>query len=142
MIFFADLLQYFYGLTQLLQHIENTCHHYFLDLLLLFCFFSHLEESIYERNLDLFYGNCNVIDQRYQFQIHYLSSILLSLFDIFVKELKSFSMISFVSLPIIISMLWFWMYSTRFVRIFRRKKCHCYLNFSFALGFKIIYHVT
>ena len=33
---------------QQLKHIESTCHHYFLDLLLLFYFFSHLGESIYD----------------------------------------------------------------------------------------------
>ena len=56
---------------------------------------------------DLFPEVCNAIDQSYKKQIRRLSLNLLGLFDIFVKESssKSFSMILFVSLPIIISML-------------------------------------
>ena len=33
---------------QRLKHIENPYHHYLLDLLLLFYFFSHLGESTYD----------------------------------------------------------------------------------------------
>ena len=36
---------------QQLGHNENIYHHHFFDLLLLFCFFNHLGESIYDPSL-------------------------------------------------------------------------------------------
>ena len=72
---------------QQLQHIESICHHCFQDLLLLFLFLT-IMENLYmiHRDLDLFYDIYNTIGQHYQKQIHFLSSIVLTFLDIFVKE--------------------------------------------------------
>ena len=56
-------------------------------------------------DLDLFHEVFNTINQCYQKQIHFLSLILLSLLDLFVKEIQRVLMISFVSSHIIISIL-------------------------------------
>ena len=69
------------------------CHRYsilkifFFKVFRIYCyifFFSHFGEFIYDS--PKFHDICNPIDQRYQKQIHYFSLILLSLFDISVKE--------------------------------------------------------
>ena len=57
-------------------------------------------------NLDLFYDMYSAIYQQYQEKVRLPSLILLSLFNIFVKEIQNCSsMISSVSLPIMISIL-------------------------------------
>ena len=85
-------MEYSHGSMQLLQHIENICHHcYFLELFVAFLFFNHLGELMYDQpQFRLFYDICNAIDQRYERQIHYPLLILLSFFDIFVKENQMF----------------------------------------------------
>ena len=54
------------------------------------------------RGLDLFYKVFNAIDQHYQKQIRFFSLILLSLSKL---ESKNASIILYVSLPVVISML-------------------------------------
>ena len=74
---------------QRLKHIESNYHHYFLDLLLLFLFFNHSGESIYYLPLfKPFFKGGNTIHQYHQEQIHFLSLVLLNLFDNFVKEIQ------------------------------------------------------
>ena len=61
---------------------------FLLRFIVCFLFFSHLKESIHDPPWFklIFYDTCNIIDQRYEKQVHCLSLILLSLFDICVKE--------------------------------------------------------
>ena len=53
-----DDFQYFHGLTQLSQQIENIYHHCYFDLLFVFCFSSNKEYLYTNHDLD-FYDICN-----------------------------------------------------------------------------------
>ena len=59
------------------MHIESICHHYFLDLLMLFYFLT-IDKYLYiiHCDLDLFHDIFSAIDQHYQKQIHFLLLIL------------------------------------------------------------------
>ena len=84
---------------QQLKHTENTCHLYFLDLLLLFWGESIYDPPLFKLTLLRLY---NTIHQHYHRQIHFLSLILI---DFCKKDSKRSSVILSVSLPIIISTL-------------------------------------
>ena len=43
---YQELFQFVHSLVQSILHTENSCHHHFLDLLLLFL--CHLGESMYD----------------------------------------------------------------------------------------------
>ena len=79
----------------------------FLEFIVWFLFFSHLRESRHDPpQFTLFYDIYSAIDQYYQEQIRCRLFLLLNFFWYFYKrESKRSSMISFVSLPSIISML-------------------------------------
>ena len=83
---------------QLLKHIESTYHHYFLDLLLLFCFLSILFNPYMNHlYLDLFYEAYNTMHQRYQKQGRFFSSLFLNFLYSSKRDLKSSLMILTVS---------------------------------------------
>ena len=74
----------------LLQQIERIYHHHWQDLLwVFFCFISNQENlSMIHHISDLFYNIFSLIKQHNQRQNHYLSLIILSLFDIYKKLIK------------------------------------------------------
>ena len=78
----------------------------FLRLIVLFYFLA-IQENLYMIHFfsNLFSEGGNTINQYYQEQTRFLSLIFLNLFDNFVRDSKSFSIISSVLLPIIISIL-------------------------------------
>ena len=82
-------LQGFDNFMQQLKQTENNYHHYFLDLLLPFCF-STIQVNLYVIHLfsNLFFEGGNTINQYYRKQIRLFSLILLNLFDNFVKEIQ------------------------------------------------------
>ena len=85
------------------KHIESNFYHYFLGLLLLFCFLA-IQKNLYMMIpfcSDFFFEDGNTINQYYQEQTRFLS--LFSSDPSWYS--RSSSIISFVSLTIIISIL-------------------------------------
>ena len=120
---------------QQLKHTKNTCHLYFLDLLLSFCFLAIFGESIYDPPLlKLTLLRLNTMYQHYHRQIHFLSLILLTLLDIFAKKVQK-GLICFATHHNFY-IITFCMHSSSIIRIFRRNKinCHCWLNFPLTGG--------
>ena len=113
------------------KHISSL----FLGFIVAYCcfllFFSTIQENLYMIHLFsnlFFFGGGNTINQYYQEQTHFLSLILLNLFDHFVKEIQKvfLNFISFVTHHNFYVMA-LSMHSTSFFRIFKRNKIdlHC-----------------
>ena len=129
-----------------LKHTENTCHLYFLDLLLPFCFLA-IWGNLYMIHLylNLLYKDYNTMHQHYHRQIHFLSLILLTPLDIFAKKFKKIlnNFICFTTHHNFY-IITFCMHSSSLIRIFRKNKvnCHCQLNFPLARVLFSPYFIT
>ena len=69
------------------MHIENTCHPYFLDLLLPFCFLAILG-NLYITSTKTYLIKIIIQYINTHRQIDFLPLILLTLLDIFAKKIK------------------------------------------------------
>ena len=111
---------------QQLKHTENTCHHYFLDLLLPFL---AIWGNLYMIHLylNLLYEDYNTIYQHCHREIHFLLLILLTLLDIFAKNVQKVldNFICFTTNHNFY-IITFCMHSFSLIRIFRRSKNNCH----------------
>ena len=112
------------------KHFESIYYHcYLLDLLLLFCFLSNLENLyLIKHDYDVFYDTYNAIDEPDERQFQYLLSIPNYFGIYFWMICKDFYNFNCFIINHVFLVITFWMHYTLFIFISRKVKLITIVN--------------